>query len=132
MHYLSVKELIAINTIFMTQENQTVQLVFPEKLKFVVEVADTTLFDEPQYPTMASKAGILFIKIIKGHIFSDGNKRTAVATMSIFLNMNHYQLTFTQSELTEFAIQVAKTDNAQLDYQQIYTIIENHLAPLNK
>ncbi|WP_169579827.1 type II toxin-antitoxin system death-on-curing family toxin [Runella zeae] len=47
--------------------------------------------------------------IICNHIFSDGNKRTGLASSLIFMNLNHYELRLevTNTILTDFILKVA-------------------------
>ncbi len=44
------------------------------------------------YPTIESKAALYLFNITENHIFSDGNKRTGLDAMLIFLELNGYQL----------------------------------------
>jgi death-on-curing family protein len=44
------------------------------------------------YPTIRAKAGHLIIQINKGHFFSNGNKRVALASTLFFLFKNDYTL----------------------------------------
>jgi prophage maintenance system killer protein len=58
---------------------------------------DQSVFGEPAYPSVESKAAHLLYFVVKSHPFSDGNKRTAAFLFVDFLNRNqrllneHYQ-----------------------------------------
>lgn len=41
------------------------------------------------YPTLFKKAAILYYSLIKNHPFKNGNKRTATATLLVFLYINN-------------------------------------------
>jgi len=49
---------------------------------------DQTVFGEPAYPTIESKAAHLLYFVIKNHPFSDGNKRSSAFLLVDFLNRN--------------------------------------------
>lgn len=44
------------------------------------------------YPRLLDKASFLFVSIAAKQMFSNGNKRLAVATLSHFMNLNGYRL----------------------------------------
>ena len=50
---------------------------------------DQTIFGEPAYPTVESKAAHLLYFTIKNHPFADGNKRSAAFLFIDFLHRNH-------------------------------------------
>ncbi len=54
------------------------------------------------------KCAVLGQAIIQGHPFIDGNKRTGLEVIELFLNWNGYRLDNTIDEVVEFAINVAK------------------------
>lgn len=49
---------------------------------------DQTVFGEPAYPSIESKAAHLLYFVIKNHPFADGNKRSAAFLLVDFLNRN--------------------------------------------
>jgi death on curing protein len=59
------------------------------------------------YPTVFQKAAVLAESLAKNHPFLDGNKRTSVASVALFLRINGYQLQATQKDLVQFAINLA-------------------------
>ncbi|WP_019591087.1 virulence protein RhuM/Fic/DOC family protein [Thioalkalivibrio sp. ALE20] len=50
---------------------------------------DQSVFGEPAYPTVESRAAHLLYFVIKNHPFSDGNKRSAAYLFVDFLHRNH-------------------------------------------
>jgi len=50
---------------------------------------DQTVFGEPAYPSVESKAAHLLYFVVKNHPFSDGNKRSAAFLFVDFLHRNH-------------------------------------------
>lgn len=65
------------------------------------------VFGQECYPTLAAKAAYLFIHIAGGHIFSNGNKRTAVLCLDMFLIANSRFLTLSNPFVRKMAEHVA-------------------------
>src|SRR3954469_5326776 len=49
-----------------------------------------TVFCEEQFPTLLDKAAALLHSMAYHHLFIDGNKRTAVRAVTLFLQLNGY------------------------------------------
>ena len=81
----------------------------PEYIEALVKIPKTSFFGFEQYPTLASKAAIIFYTVNKRHFFLNGNKRMSVACLIIFLLLNKKELTVSQAELTAKAEWLAKT-----------------------
>jgi len=65
-------------------------------------------FDEiDMYPTLQQKAARLAFSIVKNHPFLDGNKRSGVHVMLVFLTVNGIFLKYTQEELIEIGLKLA-------------------------
>ena len=65
-------------------------------------------FDGVQiYPSIQAKASQLAYGIIKNHPFVDGNKRTGIHTMLLYLGINGVILDVTQQDLIDITILVA-------------------------
>lgn len=62
--------------------------------------------DTEFYPDIYIKAAVLMDGLTRNHAFIDGNKRISISTAVMFLHVNGYRLTATNSELEEFAIHV--------------------------
>jgi death-on-curing protein len=56
-------------------------------------------FGEDAYPTIADKAAAYCFFIAKNHAFVDGNKRTAVASMLAFLELNGHFIDATDDDI---------------------------------
>ncbi len=68
------------------------------------------------YPALLQKAARLGYSIISNHPFVDGNKRTGIHTMLVFLAVNGVDIICTQNDLIEIGLKLAsgKMDNEQL------------------
>ena len=59
------------------------------------------------YRTIFDKAAALFHSLIKNHPLLDGNKRLALATVAVFLDLNGYLFYVTMDEAVTFSLEVA-------------------------
>ncbi len=75
------------------------------------------------YPTVEEKAARQAYGIIRNHPFLDGNKRTGLFVMLVFLELNGIKLKFSQSELASLGI---KTDEGSADSKYIKKWIISH------
>ena len=86
-------------------------LVNTHDIDGLVTIAKTKFFGIEQYPTLESKASIIFYTINKKHIFKNGNKRMSTFCLLVFLDINKKQLNITQEKLTKKALWLAKTSS---------------------
>ena len=82
-------------------------------------------FDDVElYPTTIEKAARMAYALCKNHPFIDGNKRVAVTSMLVLLQLNRIALSYTQDELVTLGLGVA--DNS-IDYEGVVSWINGHL-----
>jgi|GEM_PF-2009197 len=60
------------------------------------------------YRTIFDKAAVLLCSIIKNHSLVDGNKRTALTTMGVFLALNGYLFYASQDEAVQRCLSIAR------------------------
>ena len=75
-----------------------------------------TFMGNDLYPSIYDKAAQLCYGIVKNHPFTDGNKRTALHSMYVYLIINGFDITATQQEVEDLIIDVAagKMTNTEL------------------
>lgn len=69
-----------------------------------------TAFGEEVFPTLAAKGAALFHALICNHCFFNGNKRTAVISLDLFLVMNGTVFTMSSDEVYDMAKMTAKAN----------------------
>ncbi|WP_313312972.1 RhuM family protein [Pulveribacter sp.] len=94
---------------------------------------EQTVFGEPAYPTVESKAAHLLYFIIKNHPFADGNKRIGSYLFVDFLARNGRLLRGSEPVINDvglaaLALLVAESNPAAKDI--MIRLIQNMLAPL--
>lgn len=67
-----------------------------------------TAFGRELYPGVVPKAASLFRGLIQDHPLVDGNKRLAVTTVSVFLELNGRVPTFSDLQLLRYALRIAR------------------------
>jgi len=96
MEYLTKDEIVFINkkTIEMHGGNFVLPFNFhnEEPLNYLLEAIKGKMFGKEIYPEVYQKAGLYMFNINGGHIFSDGNKRTALESTLVFLRLNNHSL----------------------------------------
>lgn len=84
------------------------------------------------YPTLVSRAAILFYLMIKNHPFQNGNKRIALTTLLVFLHGNKKWLKVDSQEFYNFTIWVAQSPAAYKKQvvEAIELFVRKHMANL--
>lgn len=82
---------------------------FPNLLESCILTPFQRFSGKDLYPTLITKAGILFYLMIKNHPFQNGNKRIAVTTLLTFLHTNNKWLKADAQELYNFTVWVAQS-----------------------
>lgn len=75
------------------------------------------------YPALLPKAAALCRSLVSNHPFADGNKRTGVHTMLIFLEINGVELNYMQNDLVELGLGVA---SGKMAYDDILIWLTEH------
>ena len=85
-----------------------------------------TFMGNDLYPSIYDKAAHLCYGITNNHPFTDGNKRTALHSMYVYLISNGYDITATQQEVEKLIIDVAagKMHNTELSKWLQHNTIE--------
>ena len=103
--YLSADDLYKIN------EEVTQMLPFVRDrhlLLSAVRRPSLHLYGEAQFPTLHDKAAALLQSLAYHHLFADGNKRTALKAVTLFLERNGLQARWSDSEEYSFILEVAQ------------------------
>lgn len=86
-----------------------------------------TLFGEAQFPTLVDKAAALLHALTYHHVFMDGNKRTGLRAVTLFLLVNGYELTWDKQTQYDFILEIAQGNH---DVAAIAARLEAYLRPL--
>jgi death-on-curing protein len=80
-------------------------------------------FGEDIYPDLAAKAGALAHAIVRGHPFSDGNKRVAAVALDLMASLNGARLTASNDDLYALAMKAAES----MEREPLIAWVREHL-----
>ena len=77
-----------------------------------------TFMGNDLYPSIYDKAAQLCYGIVKNHPFTDGNKRTALHSMYVYLIINGFDITASQQEVENLIINVSAGNMTNVELAQ--------------
>lgn len=95
-------------------------------LESAVHAPFQTFGGEDLYPDPVDKAARLCFGLAKDHPFRDGNKRTAVHAMLVYLSINLIRIEYEDEDLENAIIAIA---DGSMDSNQLADWIRNHTVP---
>jgi len=114
MIFLTQAEYIALNQLVLRRAGSPLSGVqYQPGLEIIVEQPQQVIFGHELYPTIWLKAAFIIQKITKKHIFTDGNKRTALLSGLTFLKINGYHLSFTIDEGEALIMSVTNSSDSE-------------------
>jgi len=121
---------LTANDIYSINEEVLGKLPYVRDRHLLISAANRPhimLFGEEQFPTLYDKAASLLQSLAYHHLFLDGNKRTAIRAVEMFLRANNLRPTWQPREEYEFVLRVAQ---GQVDIPEISAWIRGHTCPL--
>ena len=127
--YLTTNQVIAINTvqIRLYSPDEPLGVKEPNLLDSAINRPKQSVFGSDAYPSIHEKAAALFESIAKNHAFHNANKRTALASLIVFLKINHFGWTMGIEEEQDFTVDVV---NHRYTFEDIVSTIKNHTEKL--
>lgn len=127
--YLTTNQVIAINTvqIRLYSPNEPFGVNDPNLLDSAINRPKKSVFGNDAYPSIYEKAAALFESIAKNHAFHNANKRTALASLIVFLKINYYQWKMGIEEEQDFTVDVV---NHKYMFEEIVSTIKSHTEKL--
>ncbi len=107
---------------------------FPNTLESCLATPFQSFSGKSLYPTLISKAAMLFYLLIKNHPFQNGNKRIAMTTLLVFLYRNGKWIKVDTQELYNFTVWVAQSPRTVKDetVKAVEKFLKTHLVKLEK
>jgi death-on-curing protein len=113
--YLSTDQLIAMHEAVLAETGGLDGVRSYHQLASVVGQVQQSLFGEDAYATLADKAAAYAFFLAMNHPFNDGNKRTAVVALDVFLDQ-HGHLLEDGGELEDVIVRLAAGQMAQGEF----------------
>jgi death-on-curing protein len=70
------------------------------------------------YPDIFDKISAITYSLINNHGFVDGNKRIGIAVMLLLLKLNGIKIKYSQKEIIELGLNIAKSEFLEYDIKQ--------------
>jgi death-on-curing family protein len=112
--YLTEQDVLTIHEVLADEAQDSGDPIEPPGLKSEIMLSSalsrplTSLGDELKYPTPEMAGAALFHSIVHNHAFFNGNKRTGLVALIVFLDRNGKVLTCSQEELLRVTLTLAK------------------------
>jgi death-on-curing protein len=106
---------------------------FPNILESCLATPFQSFSKRSLYPSLVSKAGMLFYLMIKNHPFQNGNKRIAMTTLLVFLFKNKKWIRVDAQELYNFTVWIAQSPRQfkEETVKAIEKFLRSHLVDLS-
>ncbi len=114
--YLSVEHVLALHDISIQEFGGIFGLRDKGLLESAVLQPMQSFGDQDLYPTLFDKAAAYAFFISENQPFLDGNKRTAISTAAVFLDLNGYGLKSASGTVYEVMMDVS---NKRMDKDQL-------------
>jgi death-on-curing protein len=123
MKYISIDYILKLHEKLIAATGGSNGMRDIELLKSAIENSKATFAGEDLYSSLEEKCSNICYSIISNHAFIDGNKRIGIYVMLVLLEYNGIKLTFTQQELINLGLDVAKGEMKQ---ENILNWIKDH------
>jgi death on curing protein len=123
MRYLVIEDILVIHDDIIDATTGSIGIRDKNLLESAVNRMRASFGGKDLYPDIFSKAATLMHSIVKNHPFVDGNKRTALASASIFLSINGYVIELPHQETEDFMVKVA---SSKMDIEEIALFLKKH------
>lgn len=129
--HLSTNQVIAINTIQIQiySPKEQIGVKEPGLLDSALHRPKQTIFEQDAYPSIYDKAAALTESLAKNHAFHNANKRTALASLIIFLKLNGYKWTMDDTSEQYFIVNIV---NHVYEFQEMVSIIKKHSTKMGE
>ena len=104
---LTVNQVIEIHKNILAKSGGSSGIRDINLVESAIESPFATMFGDDLYPTVKDKAAQLCFSLVKNHAFVDGNKRTAVGSLIVFLELNNIELTASNNEIENMVLGLA-------------------------
>ena len=123
--FLSLTDIIIINQNLIKDFGGLHAIRDNSLLESAAYAPQSTFDSKYLYPTIYEMAAAYAYHIIKNHPFVDGNKRTGLMTMLVFLESNKKQVYFKSNKLYNLGIEIA---TSSITIRKIALLLKNHSA----
>jgi death-on-curing protein len=106
MNYLTAEDLLNIHAVIIAETGGSHGVRDSGALASLELLSQQTAFGKELYPGLYIKGAVYARNIIFNHPFVDGNKRSAMASMDVFLQLNGYRINTPKGGIENFALSI--------------------------
>jgi death on curing protein len=124
--YLTEQQVYFINThqIKLYSPKEQIGIKDASLLSSAVNRPKQSVFEEDAYRNIYEKAAALFESLAKNHAFHNAYKRTAFASLYMFLRQNRYKIMVDPKEAEDFTVRMVAQKNPPVSFQEIVSWIK--------
>jgi len=123
MKRLTYHQVIQIHSLLILETGGSDGIRDEDLLDSALNLPFQSFDGEDLYKTIQSKAARLGFSLVNNHAFVDGNKRTGILVMMIFLEMNGIIIECTNEEIVDIGLNLA---TGHLTVNELLTWIIEH------
>lgn len=121
--YLTLEDVLQIHSFVMDETGGSHGVRDMNLVLALLDLPKQAVFGKELYPGIHEKAAVYVRNIIFSHPFIDGNKRSAMTCLGVFLAHNACELGCAEWEVERFALSVIEE---RLDIAQIAAWVREH------
>lgn len=108
MEFLTVEDLLNIHSVVIDETGGSHGVREPGALESLAALPEQAAFGKEFYAGIYAKAAVYIRSVIFNHPFVDGNKRTAMMSADVFLQLNGYRISVAKGGVENFALTVIR------------------------
>ncbi len=128
MQYLTAEDVANIHSVIIDETGGAHGIRNHETLAGLEGFPQQMAFGRELYPTVFDKAAVYVRTIIFNHPFIDGNKRTAMTSADVFLQLNGYHIACAVGGIEEYAVTIV---TSHLPLESIAKWIADNSEPVS-
>jgi death-on-curing protein len=122
--YLGVEQVLALHAALLEATGGAPGLRDKGLLESAIARPAASFGGQDLYPSLAAKAASLMESLVGNHPFVDGNKRIAIATIELLLQINGYRLIADDETLEEMTLAAAASE---VEMEEIRILLEQNM-----
>ena len=126
---LEEKDVLVLYRILTDKAGGTVGIRDKGMMLSALEAPYQTFAGYELFPSLIEKAARLGYGLVANHPFVDGNKRIGVFVMLVFLKLNSIDLTFSDEEIIDMALNTA---SGLYKYEDILKVLQTKVGENNE
>lgn len=123
IRYLSLEEVLILHSYQTEKFGGNPNILDAKLLESAIARPGTSLGGVDMFLTIFDKASVLAHGIIQNHPFVDGNKRTGIHAMLVFLEINGLKVKIDNKVLVKIALDIA---NNKVKIENTAKLLENY------